>query len=229
MNKRPTRKRDSTAARSDRAEANDMAANGDGSDALDDLGMTMLQDNDPDLDIDPSVVEETALDDAFTDEFEDELTDEDHERVSDALVASDDPVRMYLKEIGQVPLLDHNHETWLSSQIAALTLLKEVRAKVAEAQALSDGQLPSSSDVLHLLYELLLRFWSAATDAAQAQGVESPDLLSIAYEARALHQQVNLTLSHSYVREYLDGGEWGHDESWKIGRASCRERVYGRV
>ena len=60
-----------------------MAGNGDGSDALDDLGITMLQDNDPDLDIDPLVVEDSALDDAFIDDFEDELTDEDHERVSD--------------------------------------------------------------------------------------------------------------------------------------------------
>jgi RNA polymerase primary sigma factor len=213
VNKRPNRKRDLNAARSDRAEAKNMVASGDGSDALDDLGMTM-QDNDPDLDIDPLVVEDGILDEAFIDDFEDELTDEDHERVSDALVASDDPVRMYLKEIGQVPLLDHNHETWLASQIAALSLLHDVRSEVATAQSLPDGQLPTNSDVVHALYENLLHFWSAVTLAAGAQGVDSPDLLSIAYEARALHQQVNLTLSHSYVREYLDGGEWGHDESW---------------
>ena len=31
----------------------------------------------------------------------------------DNLAPSDDPVRMYLKEIGQVPLLDSNREMWV--------------------------------------------------------------------------------------------------------------------
>ena len=39
--------------------------------------------------------------------------------VIDNLPPTDDPVKMYLKEIGQVPLLDSNREMWLSTQIAA--------------------------------------------------------------------------------------------------------------
>jgi len=35
--------------------------------------------------------------------------------VIDSLPPSDDPVKMYLKEIGQVPLLDSNREMWLSA------------------------------------------------------------------------------------------------------------------
>lgn len=61
----------------------------------------------------------------FSDADEDELEsldDEDFEetRQSGAL-AADDPVRMYLRDIGQVRLLDPNSETWLSSQMAALS------------------------------------------------------------------------------------------------------------
>ena len=222
MNKRPIRKRDTSAARPDRAESGPLAmqgngADGDSSDALDDLALVVGADSDPDLDIEPVVVEDGPLDDVFLDEFDDELSDEDQERVSDALVASDDPVRMYLKEIGLVPLLDHNHETWLSSQIAALTLLKEVERQLGAEQALSEVEsITPTADLLQALYAYLLRFWTAATDAATAQGVDGPDLLSIAYEARALHQEATMALSQSYIRQYLDGGEWGHDESWTM-------------
>ena len=43
----------------------------------------------------------------------------------DPVTLADDPVRMYLKEIGQVQLLDPDRETWLSSQIAAFNLLAD--------------------------------------------------------------------------------------------------------
>ena len=45
--------------------------------------------------------------------------DETQSEALDSLPPSDDPVKMYLKEIGQVPLLDSNREMWLSTQIAA--------------------------------------------------------------------------------------------------------------
>ena len=54
-------------------------------------------------------------------EFETGGLDQDDapSEVIDSLPPSDDPVKMYLKEIGQVPLLDSNREMWLSTQIAA--------------------------------------------------------------------------------------------------------------
>ena len=60
------------------------------------------------------------------DEFDEEFDDEDlsNESISlDSAALVDDPVRMYLKEIGLVPLLDTNRETWLSTQVAAEQLL----------------------------------------------------------------------------------------------------------
>jgi RNA polymerase primary sigma factor len=59
-------------------------------------------------------------------EFDEEFDDEDLSSESiamDSAALVDDPVRMYLKEIGLVPLLDTNRETWLSTQVAAEQLL----------------------------------------------------------------------------------------------------------
>src|SRR5579859_3117869 len=90
------------------------------------------------------------MDSAFNEpDLEDEEEEED---IPDEFVLSDDPVRMYLKEIGQVPLLDHNHETWLASQIAAFTLLNDLRKQGEEAL----GYPPTNLDVLRLLYQHLV-------------------------------------------------------------------------
>ena len=68
------------------------------------------------------------LGDEASDDFDDEEFDEEElisESISlDAAALADDPVRMYLKEIGQVPLLNTNRETWLSTQVAAEQLLQ---------------------------------------------------------------------------------------------------------
>lgn len=148
--------------------------------------------------------------DIEADDLLDEDGNEDDGRVSDALVLSDDPVRMYLKEIGQVPLLDHNHETWLSSQMAAVTLLNDVREQL-EAQT---GLPAAALSVLKSLYSHLLHFWEQATECAGERGADPPDLLSVAYEARSLHVRPAQMPKLSYVREYLDSGDWGRDESW---------------
>jgi len=75
----------------------------------DDLPYGSLALKDDDLG-DPRILEDEYLDDL------DDL-DEDHlynESRAESFASADDSVRMYLKEIGQVPLLDTNRETWLS-------------------------------------------------------------------------------------------------------------------
>jgi len=69
-------------------------------------------------------VDETVDEDFEETDFEDDDVDDDDDDDNDVTVyenipMSDDPVRMYLKEIGQVPLLNTNREMWLSTQIAA--------------------------------------------------------------------------------------------------------------
>ncbi len=90
---------------------------------------------------------------------------------------ADDPVRMYLKEIGQVQLLDPDRETWLSSQIAACSLLDTVTQRLTAA--LSDGETPEPVDVLAAIYGHLLDHWRETLDRVAQFGVEPPlvDLL----------------------------------------------------
>ncbi|HVO42479.1 MAG TPA: sigma-70 factor domain-containing protein, partial [Aggregatilineales bacterium] len=77
----------------------------------------------------------------LADPDEDDLVEIEEENDDEAQLTgaalADDPVRMYLKEIGQVQLLDPNHETWLSSQMAAVTLLNMVTLQAAQ-----DGHTP---------------------------------------------------------------------------------------
>ena len=48
------------------------------------------------------------------------------------LESIDDPVRMYLREIGRVPLLEPYHEIWLSTQREAAIYLKDLQARLCE-------------------------------------------------------------------------------------------------
>ena len=56
---------------------------------------------------------------------EEEIDDDLSDLQLDGAVSTDDPVRMYLKEIGQVPLLDGNREVWLSTQLGPITCLQD--------------------------------------------------------------------------------------------------------
>lgn len=77
-------------------------------------------------------VDESSEDNFDDNDFENDIDDDDDDDSSDSLIyenvpVSDDPVRMYLKEIGQVPLLNTNREMWLSTQIAAEQHLETLR------------------------------------------------------------------------------------------------------
>ncbi|KAB2857761.1 MAG: hypothetical protein F9K46_12565, partial [Anaerolineae bacterium] len=67
--------------------------------------------------------EELDFDDFDLDDVGFDTADESD---NDLLALADDPVRMYLKEIGQVELLDSNRETWLSVQITAVMFLNRL-------------------------------------------------------------------------------------------------------
>jgi RNA polymerase primary sigma factor len=123
----------------------------------------------------------------------------------DGVVLADDPVRMYLKEIGQVQLLDPNRETWLSSQMAAVTLLDLVLEHA--------GPNAPAATVLEVLYDHLLGFWDEVITRAATYKLEIPDLAILIEEAAGLHEEWRVD-GHSYIRVYLEKGEWGRDDNW---------------
>ncbi|MBE7511439.1 MAG: RNA polymerase sigma factor RpoD [Anaerolineales bacterium] len=144
-------------------------------------------------------------------ELDDDLDEDDLEEAAvDSGILSDDPVRMYLKEIGQVGLLEPDRETRLSSQMAAVTLLNQILEE-AKTQA-GDGN--SYLSLLHLLYERLVGYWAAVQHHAKTYGIEQPNLITLIGEATALRRESHEIQPTSYIRLYLEQGEWGRDEGW---------------
>ncbi len=165
----------------------------------------------------PSSVLDSA-DDSDDDEFED-LDEDDGEEEADALdnlPISDDPVRMYLKEIGQVPLLDPNRETWLSTHIAAERLLQTLLDSLANMPADNSGapaDPEERSRIVGLIYEHVLRNWEEVMEGVAAFKVEPPDLRRIIDEMQLIADTWDVA-GTSYIRQFLLQREWGRDEPW---------------
>ncbi len=146
---------------------------------------------------------------------EDELEDLDdvlsESARMDSFALADDPVRMYLKEIGQVPLLDTNRETWLSAQIAAERLMQTLIDKLSNPQK-SQG-LPQPYEVAEAAYEYVKRNWDEVMKLVSAFKVEPPDLRQIIGEVQFVSENWDVS-GQSYVRDYLRQRDWGRDEAW---------------
>jgi RNA polymerase primary sigma factor len=159
------------------------------------------------------VVSDGGEEDSFVVDSDDDADESEEEVVDDSRMdtigMADDPVRMYLKEIGQVQLLDPNRETWLSSQMAAVTLLN-----LAGENAAKNGPA-NNIDVLVSLYEHLLRFWDEVIPRARSYKMDMPDLSTLLREVQALRRNWNFD-STSYIRTYLERGEWGRDDNWTV-------------
>jgi RNA polymerase primary sigma factor len=143
-------------------------------------------------------------DDDELEEVEEEAFDESR---MDGAAMADDPVRMYLKEIGQVHLLNPNRETWLSSQMAAVSLLNHAMEHAAV------GHTGSNIDLLVTLYDHLLRYWDEVVIRSTNYQIPQPDLPTLVREGQGLRRNWNGD-EPSYIRTYLEKGEWGRDENW---------------
>ena len=125
---------------------------------------------------------------------------------------ADDPVRMYLKEIGQVQLLDPNRETWLASQIAAANLLDSlIRQLMSDAESEIE---PPPSDVLVAAYAHLLEYWQRMLATLNRLNIEPPLPDRLLDEVQNLRRNWNTGQETSYVRDFLDQGNWGRDDHW---------------
>ena len=121
----------------------------------------------------------------------------------------EDPVRLYLKDIGNIDLLDADREFWLSTRLEAakrLTLLGKQHplARSGESQ---------DRDLFQALYEDLGTCWTRFEEDAHRLNHIQPDLERIIEEARALRNTWELGFP-SYLRSYLDNGLWGRDALW---------------
>jgi RNA polymerase primary sigma factor len=121
----------------------------------------------------------------------------------------DDPVRLYLKDIGSIELLDVNHEFWLAARMAAIRRLDVIGRQHPTAS--KGGSLQNR--IYRALFEELSTAWKRVGEDTVRLKYESPDFEKIYLEARTLRLTWQ-SEEPSYLRAYLDNGLWGKDPFW---------------
>ena len=122
---------------------------------------------------------------------------------------SEDPVRLYLKEIGGINLLDPDREFWLSTRLEGARRIDLLAAQHPLARS---DSTPARS-IYRALFEDLTTAWSRLLEDTRRLGYDCPDLGQILLEAQMLRITWEGEIP-SYLRAYLDNGKWGVDRMW---------------
>ncbi len=122
---------------------------------------------------------------------------------------SEDPVRLYLKEIGQIHLLDADSEFRLAARIEAIRFLNAIREKCSP----TCKEDLINRKIFCCVYDELLTYWNRLAEDAKRLGYEPPVAALMLAEAQVLRRQWQMD-DPSYLRNYLDNGEWGKNPLW---------------
>lgn len=152
-----------------------------------------------------SEIPEPDLTQREEDLVEDDLLDVSRPEIAAEL--SEDPVRLYLREIGQVKLLDSDSEFRLATLIEASRLIETLRLRPVRK-----GLLPAVG-VYHSLLSELLTAWKRFGEDAKRLTTDLPDLCLTLTEAQVLHNGWEQD-QPSYLRAFLANDRWGHDPLW---------------
>jgi RNA polymerase primary sigma factor len=127
-----------------------------------------------------------------------------------AMELSEDPVRLYLKEIGQINLLDADSEFRLAARIEAEHILDSLSKHVKP-----DPGEPGHFRALYCAVgkDLITSWERLQEDATRLNQGDPPDLSLVLSEAQLLRRQWQAD-EPSYMRTYLDNGLWGKDAVW---------------
>jgi RNA polymerase primary sigma factor len=139
------------------------------------------------------------------------------EEILEGLELTDDPVRMYLREIGQVNLLNSDQETWLAVQILTQRQVAALRDRVTALRPA--GVKLTGAGLLYLeMYNDLCDDWKHLRETVKRLGQPMPDLGKLLQEARSLRTSWQEP-GPSYLRTWLERGPWGRDPAWnKVAR-----------
>jgi RNA polymerase primary sigma factor len=122
---------------------------------------------------------------------------------------SEDPVRLYLKEIGGIELLDTDREFWLATQMETA---RRVDSLTRQHPLIRKGG-SQVRGIYIALYEELQTAWKRVVEDTTRLGFELPSLSLMLGEAQMLRQTWNSNAA-SYLHTYLDNGMWGKDQLW---------------
>jgi len=124
---------------------------------------------------------------------------------------SEDPVRLYLREIGQVKLLDAPREFRLAAMIEGrrVVLLTMRRRRMGKKTPGS----PTAAAYRNLLSDLLIA-WTRLGEDAGRLGVDIPDAALLLAEAHSLHRGWENSDAPSSLHLYIERELWGKDPLW---------------
>jgi RNA polymerase primary sigma factor len=160
------------------------------------------------IEVDPDLDE--GQDEDSDSDTESEIDEQTISRLSIALELSDDPVRLYLKEIGRVELLSTDQEMWLAIRMEAIRRLDVLRSGRGAKRSDDDAW----AAVFYTLFDDTRTAWKRVREDAERMGQSVPDLDLILVEARQLRETWQ-SESISYVRAWLDTDMWGSDPAWE--------------
>jgi RNA polymerase primary sigma factor len=171
------------------------------------------------------MTEESEIqDDSNEPEIEEEILEGDQEPgdeseypkislASPILNISEDPVRLYLREIGHIDLLNSDHEFWLSAQMKAQNLVENLRKTIP---AINEA---TARTLMLAIFDRLFADLSVIKKVPNKTVQEWPQFIEVLKEAQMLRQtwQIN---QPSYLRHYFDEAFWTHEDKPKkiIGR-----------
>ncbi len=121
----------------------------------------------------------------------------------------EDPVRLYLKEIGGIDLLDTDREFWLSTRLEAfrrIDLFGRGHPLARQGDSVPKNIYRALSDELYIA-------WKRVQEDTHRLKRAAPEIGQILLEAQFLRETWNSN-QPSYLRAYLDNGLWGKDSLW---------------
>ena len=103
---------------------------------------------------------------------------------------SEDPVRLYLKEIGSIELLDTDREFWLATRLEATSRIDTLGRlhPLARGGLDRDERGLSSRSIYLALYDELETAWKRVVEDTGRLGFDCPDLALTLSEAQMLRQ-----------------------------------------
>jgi RNA polymerase primary sigma factor len=146
--------------------------------------------------------------DSFEDDEEEEIFAPLPSTPQTAFAMTDDPVKLYLREIGHIDLLDSDHEFWLSARMKAQRLVEIIQIDRPVTE-INRGTYISLAVVekLRSAHELLFI-------KSGKQQNNLPDLIKILEEARVLRETWHYN-EPSYLRHFLDEHYWSQGSKLK--------------
>lgn len=157
------------------------------------------------------VIDEPDEPDFIGTEVDELVSDEPLEMIAPALTSDlgEDPVRLYLKEIGQINLLDTDHEFRLAARIESARWVDTINRSHPKARK-GGGE---AAGIYEAMYDELATAWKRLIEDTQRLGFTAPEMIQVLDEARLLRNGW-ANSRPSYLRAYLDNGRWGKDHLW---------------